>query len=61
MVVLQEVNEVVLVIGNSSSGIVEATVMKIPVNNVGNRQKGAIYVAISGNKRVDSYCFEHTC
>ena len=29
-----------LVIGNSSSGIIEAPMMKIPVINVGNRQKG---------------------
>ena len=29
-----------LVIGNSSSGLIEAPMMKIPVINVGNRQKG---------------------
>ena len=29
-----------LVIGNSSSGLIEAPMMKIPVINIGNRQKG---------------------
>lgn len=31
-----------MVIGNSSSGIIEAPAMKIPVVNIGNRQKGRI-------------------
>lgn len=37
---LSLMREVCLVIGNSSSGICEAPLLKIPVINVGNRQKG---------------------
>lgn len=37
---LSFMKEVKIVIGNSSSGIVEAPFMKIPVINIGNRQKG---------------------
>lgn len=37
---LSLMKQVVLVIGNSSSGIVEAPTLKIPVVNIGNRQKG---------------------
>lgn len=37
---LSVMRQVRLVIGNSSSGIVEAPFLKIPVVNVGNRQKG---------------------
>ena len=33
-------NNCKLLIGNSSSGIIESTLFKIPVINIGNRQKG---------------------
>ena len=37
---LSYMKQVAFVIGNSSSGIVEAPTLKIPVVNIGNRQKG---------------------
>lgn len=37
---LSLMKQVVLVIGNSSSGIIEAPTLKVPVINIGDRQKG---------------------
>ena len=37
---LSLMKQVVLMIGNSSSGVVEAPTMRIPVINIGDRQKG---------------------
>ncbi len=37
---LSYMKQVALVLGNSSSGIVEAPSLKVPVVNIGNRQKG---------------------
>lgn len=39
---LSVMNECGVVVGNSSSGIVEAPYLKIPVVNIGNRQKGRL-------------------
>ncbi len=42
---LSIMNEVDLVVGNSSSGIYEAPTFKIPTVNIGNRQKGRLRAA----------------
>lgn len=42
------------IIGNSSSGIVEATVLRIPTINIGSRQKGRIQADSIINCRVSS-------
>lgn len=47
-------------IGNSSSGIVEAASFKLPVINIGNRQKGKVFpknVMQSGHSKKDIYNF----
>jgi len=44
-----------VVIGNSSSGIVEAPYFKIPVVNIGNRQKGRLMAKNIINCNYDSY------
>ena len=45
-----------LIIGNSSSGIIEAPSLKIPTLNIGNRQKGRIFpksvIQCANNKRI---------
>ena len=44
-----------LVIGNSSSGILEAPSLKIPTINIGMRQKGRVFAKsiVNANERAD--------
>ena len=42
---LGAMRECVAVVGNSSSGIIEAPAMKVPSVNIGNRQKGRLRAA----------------
>ena len=43
-----------IVIGNSSSGIIEAPFLKTPTINVGDRQKGRLYANSIINVKVNS-------
>ena len=56
---LSFMKQVKLVIGNSSSGILESPFLAIPTVNVGNRQKGRYQcnnVVQSGSSKDDIYC-----